>query len=200
MQEVCGLWRGRGRWCCGGELSGRRGGHGGDGWCVVDGEAWAHGGGGENWWETNVAVVVARTGWSLLMSATMTSASTSKVHARRRAREATRRANEARAARDKASIEDAANYLVAVGRIAEVETWKKERFAQLREQVEAEAGKRVAVHRAEAGAAIVRMQERGETLATIAVRTEAGIGEVRAMLRHAPKSEKATATNGSRSQ
>ena len=144
-----------------------------------------------------MAVVVDRTGWSLLMSATMTSASTSKVQARRRAREATRRANEARAARDKANIEDAANYLVAVGRIAEVETWKKERLAQLREQVEAEASKRVALHRTEAGAAIVRMQERGETLATISSRTEAGVGEVRAMLRHAPKTEDITASNGS---
>jgi hypothetical protein len=136
-----------------------------------------------------VAAVVARTDRSLLMSATMTSASTSKVEARRRAREANRRANETRAARDKANIEDAANYLVAVGKIAEVETWKKERLARLREQVDAEAGKRAAVHRAEAGAALMRMQERGETLATIASRTEAGVGEVRAMLRHAPKAE-----------
>jgi hypothetical protein len=128
----------------------------------------------------------------------MTAAGTSKVEARKRAREATRRANEARAARDKANIEDAANYLVAVGRIAEVEAWKKERLAQLREQVDAEAGKRVAVQRAEAGAAIVRMQDRGETLAAIAARTEAGIGEVRAMLRYAPKGdEKPTARNGS---
>jgi hypothetical protein len=127
----------------------------------------------------------------------MTAASTSKVEARRRAREATRRANEARAARDKANIEDAATYLVAVSKIAEVETWKKERLAQLREQVDAEAGKRVAGHRAEAGAAIVRMQDRGETLATIATRTEAGIGEVRAMLRHAPKAEKPAGSNGS---
>jgi hypothetical protein len=131
------------------------------------------------------------------MSATMTAASTSKVQARRRAREATRRANEARAARDKANIEDAATYLVAVGKIAEVETWKTQRLAQLRDQVDAEAGKRVAVHRAEAGAAIVRMQDRGETLATIAGRTEAGVGEVRALLRHAPKLENLTAINGS---
>ncbi|WP_235892871.1 hypothetical protein [Mycolicibacterium hodleri] len=127
----------------------------------------------------------------------MTAAGTSKLEARRRAVEAARRANEARAARDKANIEDAATYLVAVGRIAEVETWKKERLARLREQVDAEAGKRVAVHRAEAGAAIVRMQDRGETLATISSRTEAGVGEVRAMLRHAPKPENFTASNGS---
>ncbi len=144
-----------------------------------------------------MAAVVARTGRSLLMLASMTSASTSKVEARRRAREATRRANEARAARDKANIEDAANYLVAFGKIAEVETWKKERLARLREQMDADAGKRVALHRAEAGAAIVRMQDRGETLATIANRTEAGVGEVRAMLRHAPKPENLTASNGS---
>lgn len=144
-----------------------------------------------------MAGVVACSPRSLLMSATMTSASTSKVQARRRAREATRRANESRAARDKANIEDSANYLVAVGKIAEVETWKTDRLARLREQVDAEAAKRVAVHRAEAGAAIVRMQDRGETLATIASRTEAGVGEVRAMLRHAPKAEKPTATDGS---
>ena len=136
-----------------------------------------------------MAVVVARSARSLLMSATMTSASTSKTEARRRAREATRRANEDRAARDKANIEDAATYLVAVGRIAEVGSWKNDRLAQLRDQVEAEAGKRVAVYRAEAGAAIVRMKERGETLPAIASRTEAGVGAVRAMLRHAPKAE-----------
>lgn len=41
----------------------------------------------------------------------MTSAGTSKVEARRRAREVTRRANEARAAREKANIENAATYM-----------------------------------------------------------------------------------------
>jgi hypothetical protein len=121
----------------------------------------------------------------------------SKVEARRRAVEATRRANEARAERDKANIDDATNFLVAVGRIDEVETWKKERLAQLREQVDTEAAKRVAVHRAKAGAAVARMQGRGETLTTIAARTDVGIGIVRSMLRHAPKSDKLTATGGS---
>lgn len=145
-----------------------------------------------------MAGVVASSARRLLISATMTAASTSKVEARRRAREATRRANESRAARDKANIEDAAIYLVAVGRIAEVETWKTDRLARLREQVDAEAGKRVAVHRAGAGAAIVRMQDRGETLATIAIRTEAGIGEVRALLRHAPKPVAPNGADGSR--
>ncbi|BBY96525.1 hypothetical protein MGALJ_61940 (plasmid) [Mycobacterium gallinarum] len=115
----------------------------------------------------------------------MTAPRISKVEARKRAHEATRRANEARAARDKANIDDAADFLVAVGKIAEVESWKKERLAQLRAQVDAEAAKRVAVHRAKAGAAIARMQGRGETLTTIAARTDVGIGVVRTMARHA---------------
>lgn len=119
------------------------------------------------------------------------------MEARRRAVEATRRANEARAARDKANIDDATDFLVAVGRIAEVETWKKERLAQLRDQVDTEAAKRVATHRAKAGAAVARMQSRGETLSTIAARTDVGVGIVRTMLRHAPKAERPTASNGS---
>jgi hypothetical protein len=104
--------------------------------------------------------------------------------------EATRRANEAHAARDKANIDDATDFLFEVGKIADVETWKKERLAQLREQVDAEAAKRVATHRAKAGAAVARMQGRGETLTAIAARTDVGIGIVRTMLRHAPTAEK----------
>ncbi|AFM20612.1 hypothetical protein Mycch_6011 (plasmid) [Mycolicibacterium chubuense NBB4] len=117
--------------------------------------------------------------------------------ARRRAREATRRANEARAARDKANIDDAADFLVAVGKIAEIETWKKHRLTQLREQVDAEAAKRMAVQRAKAGAAVVRMQGRGETLTTVAEQTDVGIGVVRTMLRHAPKGETTVAEDDS---
>ena len=146
-----------------------------------------------------MAAVVARSPVNLLLSAPMTAA-TSKQEARRRAREATRRANEERAARDKANIDDAADFLVAVGKVAEVESWKRERLAQLRAQVDAEAAKRVAGHRAKAGAAVARMQGRGETLTTIAARTDVGIGIVRTMARHAPKSEKRTAGNGSHAQ
>jgi hypothetical protein len=111
--------------------------------------------------------------------------------------EANRRANEARAARDKANIKDATTFMYEVGKIAEVEQWKKERLAQLREQVDAEAAKKVATHRAKAGAAVARMQDRGETLTTIATNTDVGIGIVRTMLRHAPKDEKAAASTGS---
>ncbi|MCV7372065.1 hypothetical protein H5P33_04980 [Mycolicibacterium arabiense] len=127
----------------------------------------------------------------------MTAAGTSKVEARRRAREATRRANEARAAREKANIESAANYMVAKARLAEIDAWETERLAAVTQQVRAEAGKRRADTRAEAGAAIRLLQESGETLTTIAELTGDGIGEVRAMLRHAPKVEKRTASNGS---
>ncbi|RAV10086.1 hypothetical protein DQP55_16125 [Mycolicibacterium sp. GF69] len=122
---------------------------------------------------------------------TMTTAGTSKVEARRRAREATRRANEARAARERANIENAANYMVAKTKLATVDTWERERLAQLRDQVRAEANKRRAVLRVEAGAALKLMQGNGETLTTIADLTGDCIGEIRAMLRHAPKPEKA---------
>ncbi|KUH85957.1 MULTISPECIES: hypothetical protein [unclassified Mycobacterium] len=128
----------------------------------------------------------------------MTTPRISKVEARKRAHEATRRANEARAARDKANIHDAAEILVAVGRIAEVATWKKERLAKLRQQVDAEEAKRVAEQRAHAGAAVARMQGRGETLTTIAARTDLGIGIIRTVARHAPKAGKGSIENGSR--
>ena len=86
--------------------------------------------------------------------AVMTAAGTSKVEARRRAREATRRANEARAAREKANIENAANYMVAKARLAEIDAWETERLAAVTELVRAEATKRRAGTRAAAGAAI----------------------------------------------
>jgi hypothetical protein len=41
------------------------------------------------------------------------------------------------------------------------------------------------------------MQQRGETLATIAELTGASVGEIRALLRHAPKAEKHTAGGSS---
>lgn len=127
----------------------------------------------------------------------MTTSGTSKVEARRRAREATRRANEARAARDKANIENAANYMVAKTKLVEIDAWEAERLAAVTEHVRAEANKRRASTRADAGAAIRLLQENGATLTTIAELTGDGIGEVRAMLRHAPKIEKRTARSSS---
>jgi hypothetical protein len=72
-----------------------------------------------------------------------------------------------------------------------------ERLAVVREHVRAEASRRRADCRAEAGVAISRMQQRGETLATIAELAGLGIGEIRAMLRYAPKPERHAASGGS---
>lgn len=128
----------------------------------------------------------------------MTASTSTKVKARRRAREATRRANEARAVRERANIENAATYIVAKTKLAAVDRWERERLAQLRDQVRAEANKRRAVLRAEAGAALKLMHRgKGESLTTIADLTGDGIGEIRAMLRHAPKPEKPTASGRS---
>jgi len=85
--------------------------------------------------------------------------------------------------------------MVAKATLAEIDAWETERFAAVTEQVRAEANRRRAGTRAEAGAAVRLLQESGET--TIAELTGDGIGEVRAMLRHAPKTEKRTARNGS---
>jgi hypothetical protein len=118
---------------------------------------------------------------------------TSKVEARRRVREAQGRANEARGQRERANVDDAATLVVAVGKVSEVDAWETERLAQARDQVRAEANRKRVDHRTEAVAAIARMQQRGETLATIAELTGASVGEIRALLRHAPKAEKHTA-------
>lgn len=119
------------------------------------------------------------------------------MEARRRAREATRRANETRAARDKANIENAASYMVAKARLAEIDAWETERLAAFTEQVRAEANKRRAISRAEACAALGLLQESGETLTTIAQLTGDGIRELRAMLRHTPMTGKRKARNES---
>jgi hypothetical protein len=118
---------------------------------------------------------------------------TSKVEARRRVREAQARANETRAQRERANVDDAATLVVAVGKVGEVDAWETERLTQVRDQVRAEANRKRVDHRTEAAAAIARMQQRGETLATIAELAGASVGEIRALLRHAPKAENHTA-------
>jgi hypothetical protein len=98
----------------------------------------------------------------------MAGSNISKVEARRRVREAQARANEARAQRERANVDDAATLVVAVGKVGEVDAWETARLAQARDQVRAEANRKRVYHRTEAAAAIARMQQRGETLATIA--------------------------------
>ena len=151
---------------------------------------------GRKMWWANVAVVVVGCAGRVLWCGAWR-AIHRKFEARRRVREAQARANEARAQRERANVEDAATVMVAAGKVREVDAWETERLAQLREQVRAEANKRRADHRVEAGVAIVRMQQRGETMATIAELAGAGIGEIRALLRFAPKGENHTATAAS---
>ena len=67
--------------------------------------------------------------------ADMAGSNTSKVEARRRVREAQARANEARAQRERANVDDAATLVVAVGKVSEVDAWETERLAQARDQV-----------------------------------------------------------------
>ena len=110
--------------------------------------------------------------------ADMAGSNTSKVEARR-VREAQARANEARAQRERANVDDAATLVVAVGKVSEVDAWETERLAQARDQVRAEANRKRVDHRAEAAAAIARMQQRGEKLAMIAELTGASVGEIR---------------------
>jgi hypothetical protein len=122
---------------------------------------------------------------------------TSKMEARRRAREALARINEARAQRERANVDDAATFMVAVGKSTEVDAWESERLAVVGEIVRAEANRRRADCRAEAGVAIARMQQRGETLATIAELAGLSIGKIRAMLRYAPKPDRHATSGGS---
>lgn len=106
----------------------------------------------------------------------------SKSQARRRVREAQSRANEARARRECQNVEDTATLLVARGRLAAIDGWEAERIAQIR----AEGQRRRQEHRIDAGAAITRLQARGESLQTIAVLAEMNVAQVRALLKHAP--------------
>lgn len=121
------------------------------------------------------------------MVATMTTEKPSRQEARRRAREAGRRANEKRAEREKALIHHAGELIYHLGAIAQVDQWKRDRLAQLRAQVGDEAARRLAESRAAAGARVAAMHQLGETLSDIAERTNAPIGVVRTLLRHAPK-------------
>ncbi len=143
-----------------------------------------------------MAVVVGWAGACVAFYGAGMAGNTSKVEARRRAREALARINEARAQRERANVDDAATFMVAVGKVTEVDAWESERLA-VREHLRAEASRRRADCRAEAGVAIARMQQRGETLATIAALAGLGIGEIRAMLRYAPKTERHAASGGS---
>jgi len=120
-----------------------------------------------------------------------------KLEARRRAREAQSKANADRAQRDRANVEDIATWTVAVGKVGEADAWETERLAAVGDQVRTEAARRRAAARAQGSAAIARMQERGETLATIAGLAGMGVGVIRTWSRYSPNTEKPTTERAS---
>jgi len=105
----------------------------------------------------------------------------SKSQARKRVREAQIRANETRVEHERQNVDDAASFLVELGRLAAVDEWEQNRIFEIRAQGE----RRRHEHRQAGAAAVARMQGRGETLAAIAEVAGVKVGEVRAVLKAA---------------
>src|SRR5271163_4055793 len=103
----------------------------------------------------------------------------SKTEARKRVREAQAKANEARLERERHNVDDAASFLVGLGRLAAVDEWEQDRIIEIR----AEGERRRHEHRQAGAAAAFRMQSRGETLAAIAELAGVKVSEVRAVLK-----------------
>jgi hypothetical protein len=105
----------------------------------------------------------------------------SKSAARKKVREAQAKANEARLQRERVNVDDAALFLVELGRLAAVDEWEQGRVAMIR----AEGERRRHEHRQEGAAAVSRMLDRGESLAAIAKLAGVKVSEVRAVLKSA---------------
>ncbi|SPM32278.1 hypothetical protein MRAB57_75 [Mycobacterium rhizamassiliense] len=105
----------------------------------------------------------------------------SKTEARKKVREAQAKANEARQERERHNVDDAASFLVELGRLAAVDEWEQGRVAEIR----AEGERRRHEHRQEGAAAVSRMLDRGETLTAIAELAGIKVSEVRAVLKSA---------------
>jgi hypothetical protein len=82
----------------------------------------------------------------------------SKSAARKMVREAQARANEARLERERHNVDDAASFLVELGRLAAVDEWEQGRIVEIR----AEGERRRHEHRQVGAAAVARMQKRGK--------------------------------------
>jgi hypothetical protein len=106
----------------------------------------------------------------------------SKNEARTTVRQAQARANEARAQRERETVDDAASFLVELGRLAAVDEWEQGRV----EAVRAEGERRRHEHRrAGAAVSVSRMLDRGETLTAIAELAGVKVSELRAVLKSA---------------
>jgi len=91
------------------------------------------------------------------------------------------RANEARLERERQNVDDAASFLVELGRLAAVDEWEQGRILEIR----AEGERRRHEHRQAGAAAVSRMLDRGETLAAIAELAGVKVSDVRAVLKSA---------------
>jgi hypothetical protein len=105
----------------------------------------------------------------------------SKTEARKKVREAQAKANEARQERERHNVDDAASFLVELGRLAAVDEWEQGRVVEIR----AEGERRRHEHRQQGAAAVSRMLDRGETLTAIAELAGVKVSEVRAVLKSA---------------
>ena len=105
----------------------------------------------------------------------------SKTEARKKVREAQAKANEARLERERHNVDDAASFLVELGRLAAVDEWEQGRVIEIR----AEGERRRHEHRQQGAAAVSRMLDRGETLTAIAELAGVKVSEVRAVLKSA---------------
>src|SRR5277367_4674664 len=103
----------------------------------------------------------------------------SKTEARKKVREAQARANEARLERERQNVDDAASFLVELGRLGAVDEWERGRVVAIR----AEGERRRHEHRQGGAAAVSRMQARGETLAAIADLAGVKVSDVRMVLK-----------------
>jgi hypothetical protein len=105
----------------------------------------------------------------------------SKNAARKKVREAQAKVNEARLERERQNVDDAASFLVELGRLAAVAEWEQGHMVEIR----AEGERRRHEHRRAGAAAVSRMLDRGETLTAIAELAGVKVSEVRAVLKSA---------------
>ena len=156
MQEVCGSW------------AGRRVGGGVLWWEVGDVDRVVLGNGelgtveGDKWGQGDVAGVVETQLYRVVRFGhgeyQLENRSAEK------GREAKARANEARLEREWQNVDDAASFLVELGRRAAVDEWEQGRVAEIAQKGE----RRRHEHRREGAAAVSRTLDRGETLTAIA--------------------------------
>jgi hypothetical protein len=119
-------------------------------------------------------VLVAVAGWGGVGSVILRGMSLDELVA-----DAQAKANEARLERECHNVDDAASFLVELGRLAAVDEWEQRRVLEIR----AEGERRRHEHRQAGATAVSRMQDRGETLTAIAELVGVKVSDVRAVLK-----------------